>query len=321
MPVRLLTIAIFLAPLACPAETLRELLTKNHLPLVAFSQQELGQTVQGETAISGGQTVLAYNGVKGEGLTAPLHLVRFGRDGKAILRRDAVMKPEENCDGSLLGISFLHGLTALATHINPSASCLLFFDREFRMVRRIYGIDWKEVAPNQLVIVENTIHFAAVHPERLKFANLLRPGSSEVYPLKNDALRGQFIAEHAKHIPSESICAAANDPCSPDAFDEDVLALTTDGKGRFGFIAILNARHAMGADKEPDSVLSRMILYIYQQDNAGWLYCEKAIPDVEIESVRALTSVEVNPPAAACNPSIPVIANGSTAGFNPFQAN
>lgn len=321
MRAQLLAVAFFFVPLVSPAETLRDLLTKNHLPSAAFSLRELDQTVQGEVAIHGGRTYLAYNEVKGELLVNPLHLVRFPQGDHPVLRRDMVTKPEENCDGSVLGISFLHRLTVLAMHINPSATCLLILDGRFRIKRKFYGVEWDEVAPYRLAIIENNIHFAPVHPERLLIADLLHPGSTEVYPPKDDALRRQFIGEHAKYIPSEDVCAESNDPCSPDAFDEDIVKLTTEGKGRFAFLANLNAIHASGKDEAPESVLSQTNLYIYQRDRKGWLYCEHEIGDSKVEAARAEMRLQMSPATAGCTPNLPVTPDRTTANYSPFAVN
>jgi hypothetical protein len=318
MRVQILAVTLFLTPLACHCETLRELLAKSQLPLTAFSQKELAETVQGEDAIHEGRTVLAYQETEGDSLVGPLHLARFGPGNNHADRRDLPIKPDENCYGSLLGISFLHDLTMIDMHISPSASCLLVLDDRFQIVRKLFGFDWHEVSPYQVAIIEDMIHFAPVHPVRLLIDNLLHFGSIEVYPPKNDPLRKQFIAENSKHMPSDEICRLSDDPCAPEEFDEDIMTFATDGKGRFAFLASLNAMHSPAKDQPLESVWTQTGLYIYQRDGFGWLYCEKEVSDAKVESVRGEISLLLDRAEAPCTPNLRVIPDRATASFSPF---
>ena len=264
---------------------------------------------------------MVYHELDGERLINPLHLVKFRQTHDPVLRRDLAINSDDLCDGSLLGISFLHDLTMVDLHLSPSASCLVVLDNRFRVVRKLFGFAWNEVAPYQVAIIEDMVHFAPVHPERLLIADLLHPHSAEVYPSKDDPLRKQFIAENAKHMPSDEICRLSDDPCAPDEFDEDIMSFATDGRGKFAFLASLNAIHTLAKDQPPESVWTQTGLYIYQQDKLGWLYCEKEIPDSEVEGLRMMTSFQFDPATAACKPNLPVIPDRTTASFSPFAPN
>jgi hypothetical protein len=318
---QVLLVGMFLVALVCPAETLQELLTKTGVPIATFSKEELAENVQGTDAQTEQQIVLGYNKVSGEGLVAPVRLIRYDKASGAIVRANLQLGENDPCDGGGKVITFYRDLTVLDMELSPSAGCSVFVDKSFKVIRELYGFEWFEIAPNQLVSIEDMVHFAPVHAERLQVIDVFHPGSKELYPLKGDALRADFIRENAKHMPSDENCRLVEDPCDPEMFDEDIGDFASDGQGGFALLARLDASHATAKAKPPVKVLSQSILYIYQQKKKGWLYCEQSVADSEADSLGREMNDHFEKVAGRCKPNLPVAPDMTTADFNPLPQN
>jgi hypothetical protein len=316
-------LALFLVANVCPAETLKELLIGANIPIASFGKDELSVNVDGSSMQNEQRILIAYKEVKAGSLVGPIRMTVYNKGSGAIVRRNMNLSEVQtsNCDGAIEGISSYRSYIVLEMHLTPSASCYVFADESFKVVRVIEGIDWFEIYPNRIVIVENMMHFAPVHPERLQLLDLLKPGSKEIYPLKDDALRAHFIGEHAKHMPSDEVCGLLNDPCDSKLFDESVGYFASDGRGKFALLVNLDASHATEKETPPITVLSRDILYIYQQDKHGWLYCEQPVEDSEVEILGKEMSGHFEKVASRCIPNLPVVPDRTTSDFSPFPEN
>jgi hypothetical protein len=309
---------LLLVALTSPAETLKELLRANRIPAASFTETELAEDVQGEGSSNDLQIVFAFRQHNGDLLFGPLHLVHFDKTSGAIVRRDLKLKHEETCDGSLLGVSFLHDFTVLELHLTPSAACLVVLNKNFEVTQELYGFGWTEIAPYQVVIIEDMIHFAPVHPERLQVVDLHSGKVAELYPPQGDKQRAHLIAEHAKHLPQYQTCARMNDPCDPKLFDEMIESLATDGQGHFAFLASQFANHATMEEQPPVMVARQTIIYIYRQDKAGWHYCEQKVTGSDEKVLAKELKLHFDQVAMRCTPNLPVVPDMSTASFNPF---
>jgi hypothetical protein len=199
----ILLILLCLTVLSCSGETLKELLISNHLPLTPFSLLELAEEVQGIGNSNEHQTAIAYRKVDGEYLVGPTHLLKFDMTSNALLRSETTHDQADICSGSSGAIYFIGKFTLLSTELSPSAECLLVLDKNLKLHKTLFGFDPVEVARGRVVIIEDMVHFAPVHAERLQLANLTTGVTTELYPIMNDALRTKMIAAHESHMPNE----------------------------------------------------------------------------------------------------------------------
>jgi hypothetical protein len=223
-----------------------------------------------------------------------------------VLRSTLPTSPDDMCGGSVLGFDFFGVYTLVSTHINPSAGCLLILDTDLKLVHTLYGFDPVEVAPEGIVIIENMIHFAPVHPERLQFADLATGKMQELYPPKGDVLRAKLARENKREMPSHDTCARMDDPCNPQLFDEDILSLTSDGKGQFAFIATQFANHATQADTPPETVTSQAVFYLYKLVQGSWRYCER---EADASEASSGSHLDLKAAVGRCRPSMAVVAD------------
>jgi len=299
------------------AGTLKELLLSEGVPVSQFSPFELSETVQGDGNGDQQQTLLAYRRIRGELLVGPLRLLRYNKIAGTVLRSEGGLAEDDVCLGSIESISFVGSFTLLATSISPSAACLLVIGDDLHVRHTLYGFAPVEVSRNNIVLIENMIHFAPVHPERLLQADLESGENSELYPLKHDPLRRRLIREHKKLMPAEKTCALNNDPCVAAEFDEDIRALNTDGKGLFAFLAMQSASHSTRPESTPTTFVSQSVLYVYRRDPAGWHYCERSVSSPQVDAVSGLLRSNFSEVAHRCIPTSPVVVDSSTLGYNP----
>jgi hypothetical protein len=212
----------------------------------------------------------------------------------------------------------LHNYIVLDFHFNPSAGCIIIVDKNFNIIRKINGFDWFEIIPNQLILVENMVHFAPIHAERLRVLDILSPGSQEIYPIKGDVLRAHFVHEHKKLMPLAKTCKLFNDPCNPELFYEEVGSFASDGHGKVALLASLDASHATEKKKPPFTVLSQSILYIYQRDKNGWIYCEQPVDKSEANTLGKEMSGHFEKVVGHCVPNSLVVPDMTTSQFSPF---
>jgi hypothetical protein len=313
-------IAALLFALSSRAEPLRQLLKDGGIPESSFSKAELDAEINGAVG-STQQIVLAtYLRIQGDTLAGNPQLVRYDRTSGAILR--AQVKPEDEglCCGSPLAVEFIGDFALLSFHINPSASAIMVLGEDLKLVTTLFGFELREVLPDKIVLIENMIHFAPAHPERLQLADLHNGQRMELYPPQGDALRAAFAREHAAHMPPHNTCEKMNDPCQPDLYDEDIAFLDVDGHGTFSFTVHRDAAHATGEEQPPDSVASEAVLYRYSWNGRGWLYCEEKLSDYEAKSLDGSQAHDnKSSTKSACTPTLPVAADMSTSDFSPFD--
>lgn len=299
-------------------ETLKEFLMRNHVPIGSFSRTELMQAVQGLGKSDGQKMVLAYVAIEGGVVSGPARLLKYDASSGTLFSQQTPLKKEDVCSGPIEHIYLFGEVNLVSTGISPSAECLLVLDRALELRKVLYGFGPVEVAPGLVVITENMIHFAPVHPERLQLADLARGATMELYPAQGDALRERLIAAHATQMPPQAVCALMNDPCDPAIFDEEIQQLGTDGEGRFAFVVSQSASHALAPEQIPVTFTAQTVLYVYRRGRDGWSYCEEEIPEGQrVPIVNALHS-DFDRVARGCATTFAVQPDMSTASFNPF---
>jgi hypothetical protein len=291
-------------------------LLANQVPIVSFPPAELIKEGTASIALGEGpQIVLAFSDPGGLG---SLQLIRFNKATGALFQTHLKRDKTDVCSGSVLELHLVGNFTLVSTHISPSAECLLVLDAKFELLQTLYGFRPRQVAPNQIVLIEDMIHFAPVHPERLQLGDLSRRTTLELYPPAGDVLREQFSQQHAKHMPPPQTCQRMNDPCSPALFDEDIRTIFADGNGRFALLVDQSASHVTLEDQQADLVLSQTVLYVYQRAQSGWLYCEEKLDNSEAVQLASLLARSAQTVASRCMPHLPVVPDMSTAAQNPF---
>ena len=312
-------IAVLLLVLPASAETLRELLDANSIPQTSFTAAELDQEINGNAARKDPYTVIAYMRLKGEVLTGYPSLVRYDSSTGAVLHAEIKPDDPKTCCGSPGDITIVGDFVTVSFDISPSAVATLVIGKDLKLVTTIYGFGIEPIAPAQVVFIENMVHFAAVHPERLAFLDLATGRKAELYPPKGDLLRTAFAHEHAKGIPSAATCAAMNDPCRPELYDETIVVLGGDGAGAFALAVSRAAVHAAKEGQPGQTVAAEDALYVYAPSGDKWNYCEQKLTPAEAQSL-AQSRIESNPDIRQrCTPNFPVEPDRSNADFSPLR--
>ena len=215
MKILAVLLAVLLIAPACLADTLRHLLVNQGIPLSSFQESELQENVEELMVSDAKSTVLTYWVLKDKQLPSPLSFVIYDRPSGLVLRKDLQLSESNDCGRQPDGISFIEEFIVLSSSLTPSAECLQLFDKKLQLHSTLYGFGPVLVAPGQIVMIENMIHFAPVHPERLQLVDLHSGAIQELYPPKNDQAREHLAGEHARHMPSKELCMRMNDPCAP----------------------------------------------------------------------------------------------------------
>ena len=319
---KLVWIATLLFALSSRAETLREFLKDNAIPANSFSKAELDEEINGASGAQNQSVIAVYVRIKDDAVTGDPRVVRFDKNSGAVQRAEIKPDNEDLCCGSPLQVDLIGDYAFLYFHINPSAGAVMVIGKDLKLVTTLYGIDVREVSPGQVVFIENMIHFAPVHPERLKFADLASGKTMELYPPKGDALRAAFAREHAQHMPPKATCEKMDDPCKAEEYDESIDFVDRDGHGSFAFTVQRDALHATAGEQPPESVVSESALYRYSWDGKAWLYCEEKLTEDEAKALSALAVQQAGASASKgrCTPSLAVAPDMTGADYSPFES-
>jgi hypothetical protein len=283
--------------------TLGETLQKLGIPPARFTQAERSERVVGMDAKNGSATYFVYvRGDEQSAVDAAPRLVRFDAGSGTVLRNNLNSKDIESCCGTApLEIAFTHSYLLASFHLNPSASIVLVADKHLHYKATLYGIDFREIAPDTVAYVEDQVHFAPQHPSRLALADLRTGIKQELYPSKNDPLRKAFADMHEKHMPPQPDCQQANDPCDPDVYDEDIEFVdpTSDG---FRIRVTRRAEHDWVTKDAVVEVPFQIATYRYRRTASGWMYCAAA--DSAIALIKSTDGALPAGKAKSCVPNL-----------------
>lgn len=310
-----LAAGLIFSVLPCAAQTLAEALAAAKVPATGFTQAELAQPINAVHGTQGQVTYVAYVRVgNGDAIQGSPVFVRYDAATGALLRRDMPAGEADSCCGAPDGIDFTHSYVIASFSDTPSAETALVLDPQLRLTAILYGFEFHEVLPDQVVFIENMVHFAAQHPERLRFVNLRTGETRELYPLKDDRLRDLFIKFNSLHMPSPQECQASNDPCDPKIFDEDIEFLSAE-PNEFHIRVSRLGTHPGEAHGPMEEVPFEAATYTYQLKRGRWFYCEQE------QSAAAMFVLHRSLPfttAVRCKPNVPVIADPNAGMPNPF---
>jgi hypothetical protein len=244
--------------------------------------------------------------------------VKFESTNGKLLK--STVHESEPCSGALWDMTKIDDHLLISTNISPSASCVLVLNKKLAQTQILYGFGPERVGQNQIVLTDNMIHFAPVHPERLEFVDLRRRSTSQLYPPKGDSLRARLIRENAEHMPSHQICMQMNDACDPKLFDESIDDFATNGQDHFALLVTQLATHAVPPGEPAAKAGPQWVIYIYTREIGGWKYCEKEITGAEAASMPGLRNWKFHNVEGRCTPNQPAIPDMSTAIMNPFHS-
>jgi len=311
--------ALLLAVLPCQSQTtLREQLKSAGIPEDSFSEAQLNEHVDGSSA--GDEKFIYFVFMlrtHDGGLTGSPQFVRYNPSDKKLLRAEIKPKDTILCCGSPLGIELVGDYLLLSFHINPSAETALVVGKDLSYRTTLYGFDFHEIAPDTVVYVENLIHFAPQHPERLAWADLRSGREGELYPPKGDQLRTAFAALHEKHMPTYAECEQANDPCDPAIYDEDITFVPGGGPRGFAIRVARTVNHGQVTKSQDVEVPVEQTLYVYWWSKAGWSYCEQDIAPAKLVKSSKVYPMNPGVASASCEPNLPVAPDRS-GQLNPF---
>lgn len=302
--------ALFVAALPCYSQSpLREQLRVAGIPDTSFSKAELDEAVDSAGASKEPYLYFVYVRTKGDSLVGNLHLVRYDEITGAILRSELQLKSEDPyCCGSPDGVEFLDDYLLLYFHYNPSASAILVLDKNFKLLRSLDGLDLKKIAPNQIVLTENEVHFALTHPERLQWVDLSKSTDLEIYPLKNDVLRNRFMRNSDKHLPA---ACKQSGPCNDGLIEEGCVYLGGDGRANIAFDCGRSANYQAKEGEESVPYFTDSAIYLYAHNSKGWVYCEQAISENESKALEDEKEKGYEKIKSRCTPKLAVIPEES----------
>ena len=300
----MLLVWILLAVSDVSAGTLRQTLQDHAVPISGFTLQELDAAVDSAAVVSDeGRFLLAYPTFEGgEAVRGPLQVIAFDRTtGKLVRRRINSPEVSEFCLGSVLEIAQQAEYLLIETHINPSASCTLILGTDLRVVHTLFAWKVAQLGPRGLLLEEDQIHFAPVHPLRLTVFDLASGQMQEIYPPDNDSLRARFSKDLSSHLPPRSWCAEHNHPCDPASFDEELRnPVFAQASGtRVAFIVTFSAERF--GDDAARSIGLRSAMYVYRREEDGWSYCQQELAGDEVEKRQAQLHSDFEAATESCS--------------------
>lgn len=313
--------ALFACSIPLRPETLQEFLNAHGISTRSLSSADLAQVVVPAGFAESPQWSVAAWSLPGTAVgTWPLHLIRVDRESGATVHGDIQIAADDACAGSLVDVQLVGQFTLLSTNISPSAECLLVVDASLRLRHTLYGFGAEEVEPGRIVLIEDMVHFAAVHPERMQLADLATGKTTELYPPKDDALRTQLARRNAAAMPSREVCVRMNDPCEANLFDETIGPLATDHQGRFALVVEQEAEHPLRDGEPPKTTAEQWVVYIYQHRGPRWTWCESPLTEVEgLALWNRHSNFSFNDVAGHCEPARPLVPDLTSGEMNPFM--
>jgi hypothetical protein len=223
--------------MSLPGETLASVLTARNVAPTVLPEKDREQPITSFAVSSDdGPFLLAYYDDDGSGtLRPPLHVLRYDRQTKRLLRADLhgspaqfhgfdeVMSdiPNETCLGSALQIYEKNGFIVIDTHINPSAGCILILTPDLKFSAALWGWTLGQIDGN-IIYELSMVHFASIHAARIAVYNARLKQRTLIYPAPSDPARKQFSNELKKHLPAREFCIQQNLPCDPANFSTDI---------------------------------------------------------------------------------------------------
>ena len=216
-------------------ETLADVLQQHEIPFPPASIPHLTSRITSYDVLNDDREFLiAYyivDTADENALRPPLFVTRFDKNSQhwqhmAITGQKSEFFPRKpelqaDCFGSVLRVEHHNRWYYLNLHWNPSAGCLLILNEDLSLSHILPGWSSAFLSSGLLVYSGNMVHFADVHPAPLWLYDPATHKSQQLYPQKNDSLRGAFSARLSKVI-DETRCRENNWACNPERFTSNV---------------------------------------------------------------------------------------------------
>jgi hypothetical protein len=310
-----------MAAVAGLSQTLDSVLRANGIPTDQFTAPELGERISAANGSDGPQAYMVYLTLPPtDKLSNAPVMVKYDRATGKVIRRNLKPSEMENCCGSPLEIDFTKHYLLVSFHDNPSAETVMVAGKDLSYKTTLYGFDFHEITPDLVVYVEDLIHFAPQHPERLAWADLRSGREGELYPPKGDRLRMAFAAINEQQEPATAECQQANDPCDPAIYDEDIKFVPGGGPRGIAVRVTRTGNHAWVTKNEGVEVPLEQTLYVYKVSKTEWLYCEQVAVPAKLVKSSNMGAMNPGVASANCKPDLPV-ASDRSGQLNPFSPN
>lgn len=142
-------------------------------------------------------------------------------DIKVQIFADTDHEIQDDCMGSVLGISRQGDQYFLNLHFNPSAGCLLVLNTDLTVSHTLAGWPVAFFQSGWFVWIGDMVHFSDIHAETLFLYDPITHKSQQIYPQKKDPLRDDFSTRLEKMI-NKKQCAENNWACEPDRFATEI---------------------------------------------------------------------------------------------------
>jgi hypothetical protein len=166
-------------------ETLRQVLTREHLDLRAVKAEELDEPVSSGDNLATADTQ-AIETSKSSRQSDCLYVLHRPK-GKKRWRAAEVCWPPESSEtacqgGSILAIDAVKGFLYLDGHINPSASCTMVLTDKLTLHDTFYGWVVGSFKDGRVVYQHSEPHFMPTHYVELSVYDPVRRRSRRIYP-------------------------------------------------------------------------------------------------------------------------------------------
>lgn len=202
-------------------------------------------------------------------LKPPLHVVRYDRRSQLWLQNDLFKSSQSGnvqvgafqvpCLGSAMSVHRVGSFLLVGTHLSPSAQCMQVLDSELKLKDTRYGWYMSDVG-GQVVYEHGMRHFSPTHPMMLSLYDPKTKNETEVYPLRPDKQREEFI-DQLKHLAGFERCEGPNCSLMPEEFQSSIVEIASNESTRsFAFIAEFDPD---GYVRNPqNSDLNTKVLYV-----------------------------------------------------------
>ena len=290
------------------AQTLREVLTAQHIPVDEVSLPNLDKGITSAAELNeSGEFVIAYYVYDATNrLFPPMYISRYDKAGGKwqSAKIDEAATEAKNVDtpclGSVLGMHRFGDYLLVDTHINPSAGCTLILDRKLQLKGGLFGWYLAGLGKSGILYHRSEIHFAAVHSAEIALYELATGSDATIFPPKRDPVIRAQISKKISEFGAahQDWCQEHNDPCAPDEIESALIGdIAVNGESdALAFVMSYENGNASEGVRKPDG--PKEVLYVYRHvgDPAKREFREKLLNDAkrefQVKDVRQLLEAE-----------------------------
>lgn len=245
--------------------TLAKVLEENSIPLPSRNTVDPAMRITSFGVINEpSQFAIAFYRDNGNNeLKPPLYLLRYDKSAQRWIHNQlsgvqamfttGLMPAGKPLPADCLGsasIRSVPGFVLVNTHLTPSASCLMIFTPELKMLKALSG--WLVTMVNSTLILQRSeIHVAPTHPLRLAAYDVKRDREFDLYPPPHDPFRAGF--EKRLTVAADwDWCREHNAPCDPAQMSVNLGGLRVNAAASAFAIEIQYTSEAFGPEADAD---------------------------------------------------------------------